>query len=51
MKSITTGTININRSTGLIRNKFYVTESNGTTEMMGNTVPVTSKTTIAIKLQ
>jgi hypothetical protein len=51
MKNITTGTINIDRSTGMIRNKFIVTESNGTTEMRGNSVPVTSKTTIAIKLQ
>ena len=51
MNNKTTGTITVNRSTGLVSEKNSVTESHGNTEVMGNSVPVTSKTTIAIKLQ
>jgi hypothetical protein len=46
----TTGKIIIDRATNIIREKNSVIDSKGTTEAMGGTVPVTSKTTINIKV-
>lgn len=43
-----TGKIIVDKTTGIIREKTIVTESNGNTEAMGGKVPVTSKTTITI---
>ncbi len=42
------GKIILDRTTGIIKQKNIITESGGTTEAMGGTVPVTSKTTITI---
>lgn len=46
----TIGKITVDRATNIIREKNSVTDSKGTTEAMGGTVPVTSKTTISIKV-
>lgn len=51
MNNKTTGRIILDRATGLVREKNFTTESNGSTEAMGNTLPVTSKTTISIKVK
>jgi len=48
MNNAFTGKIILDRITGIIREKTIVTESNGTTEAMGGTLPVTSKTNITI---
>jgi hypothetical protein len=45
-----TGRIILDRSTGIIREKSTVTESTGTTEVMGGTLPVTSKTTVTVRV-
>jgi hypothetical protein len=48
MNNAFTGKIILDRITGIIREKIIVTESNGTTEAMGGTLPVTSKTNVTI---
>ena len=45
-----TGTIVLDRVTGLIREKTLNTESHGTTEVMGGVLPVTSKVFVEIKV-
>jgi hypothetical protein len=51
MNNKTTGKIILDKLTGIIREKTSTIESNGSTVVMGNTVPVTSKTTILIKVK
>ncbi|RYY61210.1 MAG: hypothetical protein EOO05_07160 [Chitinophagaceae bacterium] len=46
LNSVTTGTIIINRQTGIIREKQSEMVSTGTAEMMGNTTPVNAKTSV-----
>ena len=48
MNSTSQGKIVLDKSTGIIKEKIINTESNGNTEAMGGTVPVTAKTTIMI---
>jgi len=50
-KEKTTGKIMLDRKTGLLKEKTGVTESEGTMEMMGQTLPMTTKTqkTITVK--
>lgn len=48
MNSTTSGKIILDRATGIVKEKTINTESNGNTEAMGGTVPVTAKTTIII---
>jgi hypothetical protein len=48
MSSSHSGKIILDKLTGIIREKTIVTESNGNTEAMGGTMPVTSRTTITI---
>jgi hypothetical protein len=50
MNDKTTGQIILDKATGIIRQKTITIESTGTTEAMGGTLPVTSKTTINIKV-
>jgi len=50
LNSTSTGKIILDGVNGLIREKRVTVESNGTTEAMGGTVPVSSKTTIVIKV-
>jgi len=51
MNSTSTGKIILDNATGIIKEKTITTESNGNTEAMGGTMPVTSKTTIVIKVK
>jgi hypothetical protein len=51
LTNITTGKIILNRKTGIIREKTSVTESNGTTEAMGGSLPITGKTFITITVR
>ena len=46
----TNGKIIVDKATRIIREKNQVTDSKGTTDAMGNSIPVTSKTTISIKV-
>jgi Family of unknown function (DUF6263) len=48
MNNTSTGKIILDKTTGIIKEKTINTESNGNTEAMGGTMPVTSKTTITI---
>jgi hypothetical protein len=48
MNNKTTGTIIINKQTGIIKEKSSSTDSNGTMQVMGNSLPVTSKTVIKV---
>jgi hypothetical protein len=48
MNNAFTGKIILDRVTGIIREKTISTQSNGTTEAMGGTLPVTSKTNVTI---
>ena len=50
LNSTNSGKIILDGVTRLIREKNVTIESNGTTEAMGGTVPITSKTTIVIKV-
>jgi hypothetical protein len=50
LNSTSSGKIILDGVSGLIREKNVTIESNGNTEAMGGTVPVTSKTTISIKV-
>jgi Family of unknown function (DUF6263) len=51
MNNAYTGKIIIDKASGIIREKTMTTVSNGSTEAMGGTMPVTSKTTVTIKLK
>lgn len=46
LTNTTTGTIVLDKATGIIREKTSVTDSNGSTEAMGAVLPLTGKTTI-----
>jgi hypothetical protein len=46
-----TGTIILDRTTGLIREKTLNTESHGTTEVMGGVLPVTSRVKVEMKVE
>jgi hypothetical protein len=48
LKSSYTGTITLDKLSGIIKEKTITTESTGSTEAMGGNLPVTSKTTITI---
>lgn len=48
MKSNTTGKITLDKATGIIREKTSTIEANGATEVMGNSMPINSKTTISV---
>jgi hypothetical protein len=48
MNSTSNGKIILDKATGIVKEKTINTESNGNTEAMGATVPVTAKTTIII---
>lgn len=48
MNITSTGKIILEKTTGIVKEKIINTESNGNTEAMGGTVPVTAKTTITI---
>ena len=50
LNSTSSGKIILDGISGLVREKSITVESNGTTEAMGGSVPVTSKTTIVIKV-
>ena len=45
------GTIVLDKTTGIIREKTIVTDSNGNTEAMNATLPVTGKSTITIRVR
>ena len=51
MNSKTKGNIILDRGTGIIRQKTNITDSNGSTEVMGTTLPVTSKITTVINVK
>lgn len=51
MNNTYTGTAIIDKATGIIREKKIDTTSSGSTEVMGGSVPVHSKTSIVIKVQ
>ncbi len=51
MNNKSTGKIIIDRVTGIMKEKTITTESNGNTEASFGTLPVTSKTTIVIKVK
>lgn len=51
MNSAGTGKIILDKTTGIVKEKMITTESNGNTEAMGGTVPVTAKTTITIHVK
>ena len=51
MNSSSTGNILLDKATGILKEKTIITESNGSTEAMGGTVPVTAKTTITIHVK
>lgn len=50
MNNAYTGQVIIDRVSGIIKEKMVNTVSNGNTEVMGGNLPVTSKTTITIKV-
>jgi len=50
MNSSYTGKMIIDKTTGILKEKTITTTSNGTTEAMGGTMPVTSKTTVVIRV-
>lgn len=51
LTNVITGTITLDRQTGIIREKTSVTDSHGSTEVMGTTLPLTGKTTITIRVE
>ena len=51
MNNSYTGKVIIDKKTGIVREKSITTDSNGSTEAMGGSMPVTSKTTIAITVK
>ncbi|HSU29285.1 MAG TPA: DUF6263 family protein [Chitinophagaceae bacterium] len=50
LNNTSTGTLLINRQTGILKEKKLTTESTGTTNIMGGSFPVNSKTTIIIQV-
>ena len=50
MNHKTTGTIIVDKATGIVREKKLNTESTGSTEFMGNSMPLTSRTTTVISV-
>ena len=50
MNSTYTGKMIIDKATGILKEKTITTTSNGSTEAMGGTMPVTSKTTVVIRV-
>lgn len=51
MNNTYTGKIIVDKATGIMREKTIATTSNGATEAMGGTMPLTSKTTIVISVK
>ena len=51
MNSTSSGKIILDKATGIVKEKIIITESNGNTEAMGGTMPVTAKTTITIHVK
>jgi hypothetical protein len=51
MNNKNTGKIIIDKKSGIIREKTTTIESNGSTEVMGGKLPVTSKTTVVITVR
>ena len=51
MNNTYTGNVIIDKATGIIRQKTINATSTGSTEAMGGTMPITSKTTIVMKVQ
>jgi hypothetical protein len=51
MNSTSSGQIILYKNTGLVKEKIIIIESNGNTEAMGGTMPVTAKTTITINVK
>lgn len=51
VKNITTGKITLDRKTGLLKQKTALIEGNGTVEMAGQTMPMTTKSNIAITVK
>jgi Family of unknown function (DUF6263) len=51
MNNAYTGKVIIDKATGIMREKTITTTSNGSTEAMGGTMPVTSKTTVVITVK
>ena len=51
MSSTSSGKIILDKTTGLVKEKLIITESNGNTEAMGGSMPVTAKTTITIHVK
>jgi hypothetical protein len=48
MNSNSTGKIILDKATNIVKEKTIIVESNGSTEAMGGTLPVTAKSTITI---
>ncbi len=46
----TTGVIVVDKATGIVRSKKFETESTGNTQIMGNAIPISSKTTTDIQV-
>ena len=51
MNNSTTGKYILDKATGILREKTYTTESNGSTEIMGTTLPITSRATTTITVK
>jgi len=51
MNGTSNGKVILDKATGIVKEKIITTESNGNTEAMGGTVPVTAKTTITIHVK
>ncbi len=51
LNNTSSGTIILDKATGIIKEKTITTESNGNTEAMGGTVPVNAKTSIIIHVK
>lgn len=50
MNNKTTGIISVNKATGIVKQKTFTTASTGSTQIMGNSIPVSSNTTTVIKV-
>ena len=48
INSVLSGTVILNKATGIIKEKSTVVESTGTMDLMGNSTPITSKSTIKL---
>lgn len=47
----TTGTIIVDKASSIVKQKNLITETNGTTQVMGNSLPVSSKTTTVVNVK